>query len=300
MADSITNATYSSLVAGIYEIQQKQGEGTFSDVMKARSISDGKSVAIKWMKRKYKSKRQVLNLGEIQAFRVLAPHANIIELLDVLFDERSGHLAMIFELMDKTLYDAIKDRSFAMSEHKIRKYIYQMLKGLDHVHSQGLFHRDIKPENILINERTGEVKLADFGCCRKQISTRPFTDYISTRWYRSPECLLTPGNYDTKMDIWGVGCVFYELLTLTPLFPGANEIDQIRKINGTLGAWPFSCHCQRVIMQSVLVTGRGLGSLLPNISQDGLELLQLLLAYDPTDRISARDALRHQYFYDLR
>ena len=105
------------------------------------------------------------------------------------------------------------------------------------MHRNGIFHRDIKPyvllvinfftlnyrENILIKDDV--VKLADFGSCRGVYSKPPFTEYISTRWYRPPECLLTDGYYNQKMDYWGVGCVFFEVLALFPLFPGNNELD---------------------------------------------------------------------------
>lgn len=75
-----------------------------------------------------------------------------------------------------------------------------------------LVDRDIKPENILIIDEC--LKLADFGSCRGIYSKQPYTEYISTRWYRAPECLLTDGYYTHKMDMWGVGCVFFEVGTL--------------------------------------------------------------------------------------
>jgi renal tumor antigen len=88
-------------------------------------------------------------------------------------------------------------------------------------------------ENILVAEDV--LKLADFGSCRGIYSKQPYTEYISTRWYRAPECLLTDGYYNYKMDIWGVGCVFFEIVSLFPLFPGTNELDQINKIHNILG-----------------------------------------------------------------
>ena len=88
-------------------------------------------------------------------------------------------------------------------------------------------------ENILIKD--DQVKLADFGSCRGVYSQPPFTEYISTRWYRPPECLLTDGYYNHKMDYWGVGCVYFEVLALFPLFPGNNELDQVHKIHNILG-----------------------------------------------------------------
>lgn len=101
------------------------------------------------------------------------------------------------------------------------------------MHRKGIFHRDIKPENILIKGNL--VKVADLGSCKGRHSPAPYTDYISTRWYRAPECLMTDGYYNEKMDIWGFGCVLFELITKKPLFPGKDELDQIHKIHNIIG-----------------------------------------------------------------
>lgn len=106
-------------------------------------------------------------------------------------------------------------------ETRGKNYLFQILNGLAHIHRNGLFHRDIKPENILIKIPLEQsppfkyeiVKIADLGSIRGIYSRPPYTEYISTRWYRSPECLLTAGFYGLKMDVWATGCVFYEMLT---------------------------------------------------------------------------------------
>lgn len=127
------------------------------------------------------------------------------------------------------IYERIKGRKQNLPEALVKSYMYQLCKALDHMHRNGIFHRDVKPENVLIKGK--ELKLADFGSCRGIYSKPPFTEYISTRWYRAPECLLTNGHYSFKMDTWSVGCVMFEVLSLYPLFPGADEVDQISKIH---------------------------------------------------------------------
>ncbi|XP_021256917.1 MAPK/MAK/MRK overlapping kinase isoform X7 [Numida meleagris] len=176
---------------------------------------------------------QVNNLSEIQALRRLSPHPNILMLHEVVFDKKAGCLSLICELMDMNIYELIKGRRKPLPEKKIKTFMYQLCTSLDHMHRNGIFHRDVKPENILIKQNT--LKLADFGSCRTIYSKQPYTEYISTRWYRAPECLLTNGYYSYKMDIWSAGCVFYEITSFQPLFPGSNDLDQISKIHDVIG-----------------------------------------------------------------
>lgn len=178
------------------------------------------------------------------------------------------------------------------------------------MHRKGIFHRDIKPENILI-ESTGEMgkglKLADFGSCRGIYSKQPYTEYISTRWYRAPECLLTDGYYGPEMDLWGAGCVMFEITSLYPLFPGSNETDQINRIHKVLGtpvpeilAKFKSKGASHISFDFPPQKGIGIQQLVPHASPEALDLMIKLLKYDASERITAREAMRHPYFKEVR
>ncbi|ORZ41060.1 kinase-like domain-containing protein [Catenaria anguillulae PL171] len=195
----------------------------------------GRTLAMKRFKKRFKSIDEVECLREIQALRRVNPHPNLVQLEDILFDTGTGTLYLAFELMDCNLYDLISKKSFPITEAKVKTWFYQICKGLEFIHSKGIFHRDIKPENILIREAT-TVKLADLGSCRGIHSKGPFTEYIATRWYRSPETLLTSGRYNFKMDMWGAGCVLYETITRQPLFPGSDALDQLHRIHRVFGS----------------------------------------------------------------
>lgn len=140
---------------------------------------------------------QVNNLREVQALRRLSPHPNIVTLHEVLYDQPSGRLALVFELMECNIYELIRGRKTPLPEEQVKTYAFQLMRAVDHMHRHGIFHRDIKPENLLVSNNL--LKLADFGSCRGSNSKRPFTEYISTRWYRAPECLLTDGHYGAEM-----------------------------------------------------------------------------------------------------
>lgn len=178
------------------------------------------------------------------------------------------------------------------------------------MHKKGIFHRDIKPENILIessNDTSKGLKLADFGSCRGIYSKQPYTEYISTRWYRAPECLLTDGYYGPEMDLWGAGCVMFEITSLYPLFPGANEVDQINRIHKVFGTPSSeiltkfrSKGASHISFDFPSQKGIGLAQLIPHALPDCVDLLIKLLKYDASERITAREAMRHPYFKEVR
>ncbi|EOB00415.1 MAPK/MAK/MRK overlapping kinase, partial [Anas platyrhynchos] len=285
-----------------YKLVGKIGEGTFSDVLKTLSLRDGKYYACKHMKQHFESIEQVNNLSEIQALRRLSPHPNILMLHEVVFDKKAGSLSLICELMDMNIYELIKGRRKPLPEKKIKNYMYQLCQSLDHIHRNGIFHRDVKPENILIKQNT--LKLGDFGSCRSIYSKQPYTEYISTRWYRAPECLLTDGYYSYKIDMWSAGCVFYEITSFQPLFPGSNELDQISKIHDVIGT-PAKKTLNKFKQSTIMnfdfpfKKGKGIPPLVHNLSPKGFSLLYAMIKYDPDERIAAHQALQHPYFQEF-
>ena len=288
-----------------YRILSKKGEGTFSEVMVGVCVRTQVRYAIKCLKRKFDSLDEVNKLPELQALRRLSRHKNIIRLHDVLFERK--HLALVLELMDMNLYEAIKDRETFLPEQKIVSWMHQLFQALAFMHENKLFHRDVKPENLLLQGSL--LKLADLGSCASiGIEGPPFTRYISTRWYRAPECLLTSGFYGFKMDIWAAGCVLYEVATLQPLFPGKNEVDQIHKIHSILGSPSDHVlaefrslpgeHLGHIAFQPI--KGTGFGRILNHCSSHLVSLLNSTLVYDPACRPTATECLSSGLFSKLR
>eukprot|EP00744_Colponema_vietnamica_P003014 GILI01004668.1.p1 GENE.GILI01004668.1~~GILI01004668.1.p1 ORF type:complete len:494 (-),score=78.93 GILI01004668.1:190-1671(-) len=280
-----------------YKIAKVIGDGTYGSVVRGINKSTGEVVAIKKMKKKFYSWEECMALREVKSLRKLN-HPNIVKLKEVI--RESDELHFVFEFMESNLYECMKSRTKHFPEHKIRNIIYQTFQALAYMHKNGFFHRDLKPENLLVSRDT--VKVADFGLAREIRSRPPFTDYVSTRWYRAPEVLLRATNYNSPIDVWAMGAIMAELYTLRPLFPGSSETDQIYKICSVMGtpsmqAWPEGIRLAAQIgFKYPQFNPTSLSSLVPNASPEAIQLMQDLLKYDPAKRPTASQALQYPYF----
>lgn len=299
-----------------YEIITKIGDGTFGTVAKAVCKKDGHFVAVKKMKKKYHSWDECVRLPEVDIVRRIHGHPNIVKLREVV--RENSLLYFVFEFMDGDMLGIIKKAKKEMSSSKaknnsaipyarVQSYMRQLLLALAYIHKRGYFHRDLKPENLLIKREANNeevVKLGDFGLVKEIRARPPFTDYVSTRWYRSPELLLQDRAYSSPIDIWAAGCLMAELITTRPLFPGTNEIDQLSKIMKIMGApsdetWPGGMKlARRIRYKFPNVSGSGLAKSMPtNMPADALDILGKMLLFDPTKRPTAEQCLQHPFFH---
>ncbi|KAM9436205.1 serine/threonine-protein kinase MAK isoform 5-T5 [Clarias gariepinus] len=281
-----------------YTTLKQLGDGTYGSVLMGRNNESGELVAIKRMKRKFYSWEECMNLREVKSLKKLN-HANVVKLKEVI--RENDQLYFIFEYMKENLYQLMKNRNKLFPESVIRNITFQILQGLSFIHKHGFFHRDIKPENLLCMGPE-LVKVADFGLAREIRSQPPYTDYVSTRWYRAPEVLLRSSVYSSPIDMWAVGCIMAELYTLRPLFPGNSEVDEIFKICQVLGTVKKTDWLEGHQLAAAMnfrfpqCVPTPLKTLIPNASTEALILMKDLLHWDPKKRPTAVQALRYPYF----
>ncbi|KAF6770723.1 hypothetical protein AHF37_10885 [Paragonimus kellicotti] len=251
-----------------YALQKQLGDGTYGSVLLATSLETKEKVAIKKMKKKFYSWEECLNLREVKALKRLS-HPNIVKLREVI--RENDELFFVFEYMKENLTKLFPEES-------IRNIIWQVLDGLSFMHKHGFFHRDMKPENLLCNG-PDTVKLADFGLAREIRSQPPYTDYVSTRWYRAPEVLLRSTSYNSPIDLFAV----------------AQKIDMIFKICSVLGTpnkgdWPEGYQLAAAMnFRFPQCAPSCLQSLIPNAGPEGIQLISDLIAWNPKRRPTARE-----------
>lgn len=280
-----------------YKVTKQLGDGTYGSVLKAMNRQSGEVVAVKKMKKKFYSWEECMQLREVQSLKKLN-HPNIIKLKEVI--RENDELYFVFEFMENNLYECMKKRDRHFPESKIRNLMYQMLQGLAFMHKHNFFHRDIKPENMLV--KGDVIKVADFGLAREIRSRPPFTDYVSTRWYRAPEVLLRSTTYNSPTDTWAMGCIMAEMFSLRPLFPGSSEGDQLYKICSVLGSpthasWPEGMKlAAQMNYRFPQFVPTPLSQLMPHASPEAIQLMTDLLKFDPNQRPTSSQALQYPFF----
>jgi len=243
-------------------------------------------------------------IREVKILRMLRQD-NIVQLKEAF--RRKGKLYLVFEYVERNLLEILEETQTGVEPERVRSYIFQLCKSIDYCHRLEVVHRDIKPENLLVS-LSHKLKLCDFGFAR----TLPqyggaLTDYVATRWYRSPELLLGDPRYSKEVDMWAIGCIMGELTDGQPLFPGESEIDQLYVIQKVLG--PLTDGQQELFAKNPRFNGLRFPELqrpetlekryLGKLSRQALAFMKRLLELHPATRMTSSEALKHPYFEGL-
>ncbi|CAN8075245.1 unnamed protein product [Agarophyton chilense] len=288
-------------------------EGTYGRVFRARDIQSGVIYALKQVKLgQHKHGFPVTALREI-ATLFSVNHDNVVNLREVVVGSTTDKIYLVMEYAEHDLLSLLERMKRPYSASEIKSLMLQLLRGVSHLHGSWILHRDLKPSNLLLTGQ-GVLKICDFGLSRYYGD--PLSKYsqgVVTLWYRAPELLMGSTIYSTAVDMWAVGCIFAELILMRPLLQGSGELDQLGKIANLLGPpseerWSgFSRlpNAKRVSFRSY-----GDGNIRDQFyegkestrrfcsSENALNLMEQMLLYDPEERISADDALKHPYFFE--
>lgn len=305
---------YYTMGQTLFEIDTKYvpikpiGRGAYGVVCSSIDMETHEKVAIKKIQNVFGNRIDALRtLRELKLLRHVK-HENVIALKDVMMPmHRSSFkdVYLVYELMDTDLHHIIKSSQPLSNDH-CKFFIFQLLCGLQYLHSANVLHRDLKPGNLLINANCA-LKICDFGLARTGNDSGQFmTEYVVTRWYRAPELLLYCDNYGTSIDVWSVGCIFAEILGRKPIFPGTESLNQLKLIIDVLGSqteanleFIDNVKAKRFIMSLPYSRGVNFASLYPHADPLAIDLLQRMLVFDPSKRITVTEALYHPYFSGL-
>ncbi|NWS44540.1 CDK17 kinase, partial [Probosciger aterrimus] len=293
---------------------EKLGEGTYATVYKGRSKLTENLVALKEIRLEHEEGAPCTAIREVSwaALVILISHFSMFhELVNPSeFFKQHAKMFSLYLLYSLAQLDR-KDAELHFSEGillqkgTLKLFLYQILRGLAYCHRRKVLHRDLKPQNLLINEK-GELKLADFGLARaKSVPTKTYSNEVVTLWYRPPDVLLGSSEYSTQIDMWGVGCIFFEMASGRPLFPGSTVEDELHLIFRLLGTpcqetWPGISSTDEFRNYSFpKYKPQPLINHAPRLDTEGIELIAKFLQYESKKRISAEEAMKHAYFRSL-
>eukprot|EP00093_Oithona_nana_P007854 07854.XXX_174757_178252_1 [CDS] Oithona nana genome sequencing. len=270
--------------------------------MKCRHRETGQMVAIKkFLETDEDPTVKKIAMREIRMLKRLR-HENLINLIEVFRKRRK--LYLVFEYVDHTVLEELEDHPKGLPSETARSHVFQVLRGIEFCHQNNIIHRDVKPENVLVS-KLGVVKLCDFGFARLMAAPgEVYTDYVATRWYRAPELLIGDTQYGKEVDIWAIGCLYAEMLTGDPLFPGESDIDQLFQITKLLG--PLSNKHRQIISKNPMFNGlsapssqgqqKSIKNLFPTWSQESLSFVKTCLNLEPSARSTCTELLKTSLF----
>ncbi|KAI6216500.1 Protein kinase domain-containing protein [Aphelenchoides besseyi] len=293
------------------QILNSISESTFGVVVRAQERQTDEIVALKLLKmEKKKEGLPITLLREINLLMKCRNHPNVVRFKEIVTDSTGEKIYMVMEFVEQNLcalMRQLKEREKRFTLPQVKSLMHQLLSGLAYMHDEWVIHRDLKTANLLLSH--GNIlKIGDFGLAREYGDpVKAYTQLVVTLHYRAPELLLGAKKYSTAIDMWSVGCIFGEFFKLNPILPGTSEADQTKRIFDLIGtpsesSWPgyndlpFVSAIKWPVNPKNKLHGKFYGHL--HKSKTGLDLMKRLLTPCPEKRISAEEALKHQWFKD--
>lgn len=281
-----------------YDVLSKIGEGAYGVVFKALHKPSKQLYALKRVRVSEEDEgvprsavREVALLKELD-------HPNIVRLHGIL--SYSKYLYLVLELSAMDLKRFCTRGPLKMCD--IKAVSLQLLRGVAELHRRQIMHRDLKPQNVLVDEEPElRVRIADFGLARAtNAPAQLYTTEVTTLWYRAPEVLLGSQTYTEAVDVWSAGCIIGELVRGSPLFAGKDERDMLCRLVEALGypgSWEDAVHMPRFALVAEFADWAPPSPLMlfPELDAPGLDFMARLLSMDPRRRLSAQQALQHQW-----
>uniref|UniRef100_A0A7C9D5U0 Protein kinase domain-containing protein n=1 Tax=Opuntia streptacantha TaxID=393608 RepID=A0A7C9D5U0_OPUST len=290
--------------ASTFEKLDKIGQGTYSNVYKARDLVTGKIVALKKVRFDNLEPESVKFMAREILILHRLDHPNVIKLQGLVTSRMSSSIYLVFDYMEHDLsgLSASLGRGTKFTEPQIKCFMKQLFSGLEHCHNNGVLHRDVKGSNLLIDNE-GILKIADFGLATfyDPNQKQPMTSRVVTLWYRPPELLLGATSYGVGVDLWSAGCIVAELLAGRPIMPGRTEVEQLHKIFKLCGS-PSEDYWRKYKLPNATLFKpqqpykRCVLETFKDFPSSSLPLIDALLSIDPEGRGTATDALNSEFF----
>jgi serine/threonine protein kinase len=305
-SSSATSQQKKDKAAMSYAAERVIGNGSFGVVYQATIVETNETVAIKKVLQDRRFKNR-----ELQIMSQLS-HPDVVQLKHCFYSKGEKpdevYLNLVMEFIPETVHRTLRNHTKANKLLPIsyaRVYMWQICRSVAYIHSKGIAHRDIKPQNLLLNPKSHEVKLCDFGSAKRLVAGEPNVSYICSRYYRAPELVFEAVEYTCSIDIWSVGCVMAEMLLGNPIFPGETGVDQLIEIIKVLGTPTkeeiFAMNPNHTSFKFPQIKPHPWAKVFRNRAPaDAIDFISKLLRYDPKSRIDPLDALAHPFFNELR